>query len=106
MASLGLLTWQWWSMGVVFDVGGDDIAAVGINEGVLSSLGDVAGALLGWVVAGDEVASLGGIVTSDVATFDVGGGVQCDMAVDIGVVGDVAVVRSLCGVVATMTWQG
>jgi hypothetical protein len=81
-------------MGVVFDVGGDDMAAVGIDEGVLSSLGDVAGASLGQVVAGDEVASLGGIVVSDVATFDVGGGVRRDVVVDVGTVGDVAVVGS------------
>jgi hypothetical protein len=94
MASLGLLTWRWWSKGVVFDVGGDDVVAVGIDEGVLSSLGDVAGALLGWVVAGDEVASLGGVIASDVATFDVGGGVRRDVGVDIGAVGDVAVVGS------------
>jgi hypothetical protein len=91
---LGSLTWRWWSTGVVFDVGGDDVAAVGIDERVLSSLGDVAGASLGRVVAGDEVASLGGVVASDVATFDMGGGVRRDVAVDVGTVGDVAVVGS------------
>jgi hypothetical protein len=50
---------------------------------------------LGRVVVGDEVASLGGVVASDVATFDVGGGVRRDVAVDVGAVGNVAVVRSM-----------
>jgi hypothetical protein len=48
---------------VVVDSGGDDVAVVGIDEGVLSSLGgDVAGASLGWVVGSDRVASWGCVV--------------------------------------------